>query len=70
MIDRSTTRSNGIGATAASAPRSEQGTGRPAGSDLHPLLDPVEQLITEHPVVFLASALALGAALAWWIKRT
>ena len=70
MIDHTTTRSNGNGAAAAEAPRSEQRGSRPAGSDLHSLLDPAGQFIAEHPVVFLASALALGAALAWWIKRT
>jgi hypothetical protein len=51
----------------AAAPPRDSGTA-PLDS-LRPLLAPVEQLVAKHPAICLASAFALGAALAWWIKR-
>lgn len=37
--------------------------------DWKPVVAQVETWIINHPGVSLASALALGVALAWWIKR-
>jgi hypothetical protein len=70
MNDRTmrTTRANG--AAAASDQQADSPGGQSAVPDLRPLLAPAEQMIAQHPVVCLASAFALGAALAWWIKRT
>ena len=52
------------------APSAAQQTHAP---DLRSLLAPLEQraerIVVKHPAVCLASAFALGAALAWWIKR-
>jgi hypothetical protein len=43
----------------------------PAGplADIRAWIKPVEKFIGDHPGACLASALIVGAAVAWWIKR-
>ena len=42
---------------------------KPEWKHWHQYVDPVEHFIADHPGICLASALALGVALAWLIKR-
>lgn len=51
------------------SPAAEQSTAPDWRSLLAPLEQRAERIVVKHPAVCLASALALGAALAWWIKR-
>jgi hypothetical protein len=37
--------------------------------DVRKLLQPIEQWIIRYPAAALASALVVGVAVAWWIKR-
>ena len=38
-------------------------------ADIREWTKPIEQFIGDHPGACLASALIVGAAVAWWIKR-
>lgn len=41
----------------------------PPGPDLRQWSQPLEAFIAKHPGACLATAVIVGAALAWWIKR-
>jgi len=55
--------------------RPEAGEQGSAGSafdfkDIAKYVEPLENLITNNPAAAVAAAFCLGAALAWWIKRS
>jgi hypothetical protein len=41
----------------------------PLPQSLRHWVDPVQEVITKHPGVCLASAFMVGVVFAWWIKR-
>ncbi len=59
---------------APSRPANPPPSSRPASipqtpAELRAWIKPIEKFIGDHPGACLASALIVGAAVAWWIKR-
>ena len=65
MVDRIATPSR----SAAPPPSSQPSAMEQLPADVREWIKPIEIFIGDHPGACLASALIVGAAVAWWIKR-
>ncbi len=67
MIDRTLDRP--LAAYSPSSRNIKASTPLVKASDITQFVEPIENLILQHPAVALASAFLVGVALACWIKR-